>query len=51
MLAYGGSLFLQVKHGSTLIDTLTIITVECGVLKTDVHCLEVISICKILFLM
>ena len=45
------SLFLRLKDGSTWMGTLIVKTVECGALKTDVRCLEIISICKNLFLM
>ena len=38
--------FLQFKHCSTWVDTVTVIAVECGVLKTHMHCKKILCICQ-----
>ena len=42
----GAIYFLQVEHCSTLVDTLTVTAVECGVLKTHMHCKKILCVCQ-----
>ena len=39
---YGAIYFLWVKHGSTWLDTSVVKAVECGVLKTGMHCKKIL---------